>query len=75
LFGIYVGRYSYDDGGDYCLNIYYLARVVGGNERPSDDAADLAWFAPDELPRAIAFDHAPQVLADWAEHVRAERQD
>jgi ADP-ribose pyrophosphatase YjhB (NUDIX family) len=66
LFGIYMGRYSYDDGGDYCLNIYYSAGVVSGTERPSDDAAGLAWFSPDELPGMIAFDHAKHVVAEWA---------
>jgi 8-oxo-dGTP diphosphatase len=76
LLGLYMGRYG--DGGFHCLNIYFLAEVVGGEERPADDtaalseAADLAWFAPDELPEAIAFDHAHQVLKDWAEHVQGE---
>jgi ADP-ribose pyrophosphatase YjhB (NUDIX family)/predicted GIY-YIG superfamily endonuclease len=68
LFGLYVDRYSDDDAndvGDYCLNIYFLAEVAGGQERPADDAADLAWFAPDELPEKIAFKHARVVLADW----------
>lgn len=72
LFGIYMGRYSYDHRGDYCLNIYYSARVVSGTERPSDDAAGLAWFSPDELPGMIAFDHANRVLADWAARKRQE---
>lgn len=72
LFGIYMGRYSYDDGGAYCLNVYYSARVIGGTERPSDDAAGLAWFGSDELPDTIAFNHANQVLADWADRKRRE---
>lgn len=66
LLGFYVDRYGYGDEGDYCLNIYFLAEVVGGRERAADDAADLAWFAPDELPEQIAFDHAREVLDDWA---------
>jgi predicted GIY-YIG superfamily endonuclease/ADP-ribose pyrophosphatase YjhB (NUDIX family) len=72
LLGIYMGRYSYGGGGDYCLNIYYSAIVIGGDERPGDDAADLAWFSPDDLPGRVAFDHASQVLADWAEQRRQE---
>lgn len=72
LFGIYMGRYSYDDEGVTCLNVYYSARVIGGTERPSDDAAGLAWFGPDEVPDEIAFDHANQVLADWADRKRQE---
>jgi predicted GIY-YIG superfamily endonuclease/ADP-ribose pyrophosphatase YjhB (NUDIX family) len=79
LLGFYIGRYG--DGGVYCLNIYFLAEVVGSQEQPASNAAslrevaDLAWFAPDELPEAIAFDHAHQVLKDWAEHVQRERYE
>jgi len=65
LLGFYVDRYMYGDEGGYCLNIYFLAEVTGGKEQPGDDAADLAWFAPDELPDEIAFDHVRVVLADW----------
>lgn len=75
LFGIYVDQNPYDRGGTTCLNIYYSARVVGGQEQPDDDAADLAWFSPAELPEEIAFDHAHQVLADWVERTRRERPD
>jgi ADP-ribose pyrophosphatase YjhB (NUDIX family) len=80
LFGFYVGRYSYGDGDAHCLNIYFLAEVMGGREQPNHDAtrlggaADLAWFAPDELPGAMAFDHAHRVLKDWTEHVQQEQQ-
>ncbi|MDY7078630.1 MAG: NUDIX domain-containing protein [Chloroflexota bacterium] len=69
LFGFYMDRYSYGDVGGYCLNIYFLAEVIGGQEHPADDAADLAWFAPSELPEEIAFDHARVVLADWVRQV------
>jgi len=69
LLGFYVDRYSYSDEGDHCLNIYFLAQVVRGQERPGDDAADLAWFTPDAIankgPEEIAFDHVHLVLADW----------
>lgn len=70
LLGFYVDHYSYGDEGDYCLNAYFLAQVVGGREHADDDAADLAWFALDELPEEIAFDHVRVVLADlgrWME--------
>lgn len=73
LLGFYVDRYSYSDEGEYCLNIYFLAEVVGGREQPGDDAADLAWFAPDTLPKEIAFDHVRVVLADWVRWME-ERQ-
>jgi putative endonuclease len=80
LFGSYIGQHSRGDGGVHCFNIYFLAEVVSGEEQRDDaatlrEAADLAWFAPDELPGAIASDHARQVLKDWAEHVQGKRQD
>ncbi len=71
LFGFYVDRYG--DGGEYCLNIYFLAEAVGGQECPADDAAELAWFAPAELPEQIAFDHAREVLDDWARWMTTQR--
>jgi ADP-ribose pyrophosphatase YjhB (NUDIX family) len=71
LFGIYLDRYG-DRSTHYCLNIYYLAEVVGGNERANDEASDLAWFAPSELPNKIAFEHAAVVLADWARSMEAK---
>lgn len=74
LFDFYMGRYSYDESGDRCLNVYFLAEVVGGVERPSDDAADLAWFAPDELPERIAFEHARRVLSDWVRRTKEKQQ-
>jgi len=73
LFGFYMDRYSYSDEGDYCLNIYFLAEVVGGQEHADDDAASLAWFAPDELPEEIAFDHVRVVLADWVHWAEQRR--
>jgi 8-oxo-dGTP diphosphatase len=50
---------------DYTLNVYYLATVVGGTERPADDLAELRWFGPDDLPGApeLAFPHCAEVLA------------
>jgi 8-oxo-dGTP diphosphatase len=62
LLGIYLDRY----GGSPVMTLYYLARPVGGRERPADDAAELRWFARDELPRQIAFPgHVQKVLQDW----------
>ena len=69
LLGFYIDRYLYDDAGHYCLNIYFLAEVTGGCPRPGDDAVEMAWFAPQELPEEIAFDHVREVLADWSRRV------
>ncbi len=75
LFDFYMGHYSHGDEDVRCLNIYFLGQVVGGDQQPGDDAADLAWFSPEELlghlgnPETIAFEHAHQVLEDWIESV------
>lgn len=71
LFGFYIDRYGEDGRGVYCLNIYFLAEVVGGEECLTAESADLAWFAPDELPDQIAFEHARHVLDRWAQSVKA----
>ncbi len=62
LFGVYLDRHE----SDPTLNLYYLARPIGGRERPADDAAALGWFGPGDLPERIAYPgHARRVLADW----------
>jgi hypothetical protein len=62
--------------------MYFSAELAGSDAQPDAatprdaatlrDAAGLARFAPDELPEAIAFDHAHQVLKDCVEHVKRE---
>ena len=64
--GIWIDTYGSGDRQVYTLNCYYLAEPVGGEARPADDAAELGWFGPDELPERIAFEHAPLVLTEWA---------
>ena len=41
---------TYGDGGIHTVNLYWAATVAGGEPRPADDVAELAWFPPDELP-------------------------
>jgi ADP-ribose pyrophosphatase YjhB (NUDIX family)/predicted GIY-YIG superfamily endonuclease len=65
FFGFYTDQYIYQDDPSVTLNIYFLAQIVGGKEAPGDDAAELGWFAPDELPSRIAFPHAHLVLEKW----------
>ncbi len=60
LLGVYLDR----NAGGRTLNLYYLARRIGGRERAADDASELAWFGPDGLPIAYP-GHARRVLADW----------
>jgi 8-oxo-dGTP diphosphatase len=53
---------EYGSGGDFTLNVYYLAEIVGGEPRPADDVASLRWFPLDALPDRIAFTHCRELL-------------
>ena len=71
LLGMWIDDYRAGSAGqpaDVTLNCYYHARPID-DRSPVVDRAELseaAWFAPDDLPRDIAFpDHAGQVLAAW----------
>ncbi len=68
ILGIYLERYPYapPDSREMVLNVYYLAVAPAGEPHPSDDAAAIGWFAPDDLPDAdeLACPHIAQVLDD-----------
>jgi ADP-ribose pyrophosphatase YjhB (NUDIX family) len=64
--GVWMDRYGYDSGAASTLNLYWETRVVGGDERPADDVAELRWFAPDEIPwDELAFECNAKVLSAW----------
>jgi 8-oxo-dGTP diphosphatase len=65
--GIWVDRYGGDSTAKATLNLYWTARVVGGEAAPADDVSELRWFDRDELPAAdeLAFENVPLVLAAW----------
>lgn len=73
LLGLYLERYPYAplDSREMVLNCYYLAAAPQGEPHPSDDAAEIGWFAPDELPGTseLAFPHCAAVLDDWRRHL------
>ena len=50
--------------------ILYRAIPESGKLRPGDDASEVAYFAPDEIPGDIAFASTRRALARW----RAERR-
>jgi len=63
-----LGVYSYgDELHRRGVLILYSAHVVGGTLRAGDDAAEVAFFAPHELPPddEIAFRSHRQALRDW----------
>jgi ADP-ribose pyrophosphatase YjhB (NUDIX family) len=66
LLGIWMGRYAVDDRAT--LNLFWTGRLKAGDPSAADDAAELRWFAADELPPPgeLAFDGLiAAVLAAW----------
>ena len=62
LLGLWMDEYE----ESVTLNAYYLARPLGRCIQTGDDADGAAWFAPDALPRRIAFDNGRLALETWA---------
>jgi ADP-ribose pyrophosphatase YjhB (NUDIX family) len=60
LVGIFMDTYSTTH--DAILNLYYLAKVSGGETRAGSDATHVHWFDLNALPANIAFDSAHEVL-------------
>lgn len=65
--GIWVDRYGGDSTAEATLNLYWTARVVGGDPAPADDVSEPGWFHADELPAPdeLAFQNVPEVLRVW----------
>lgn len=64
--GVWIDRYGDAEDAHATLNLYWTARVLGGEAEAADDVSEIAWFGPDELPPAgqLAF-HIAEVLATW----------
>ena len=59
-----IGVYSvFDDPRYVCLLVIYSGRIVGGELQAGDDAADICYFSPDELPQ-IAFECHKRVIEE-----------
>jgi 8-oxo-dGTP diphosphatase len=67
LFGMWMDRYGEGADARSTLNLYWLARAVGGRMQAADDVSELRWFAKDELTpdEEIAFANVAEVLAAW----------
>jgi len=64
-----VSQYTNDTRGPGVV-ILYRGQVVGGEPRPGDDASEVGFFGPDELPEDIAFATHRRVLARWREEIQ-----
>ena len=72
--GVWMDRYGGDSTAEATLNLYWTARVIGGEPRAADDVSELHWFESDELPPPdeLAFENVPLVLSAWrARHEHA----
>jgi ADP-ribose pyrophosphatase YjhB (NUDIX family) len=70
VLGMWIDCYASEGPGaeKITLNIYFHATVVGSTLlRPGRaEAAEIGWFAADELPEPLAFPgHLPEALAAW----------
>jgi ADP-ribose pyrophosphatase YjhB (NUDIX family) len=72
--GVWIDRYGDAEDAAPTLNMYWTARVVGGEPRPADDAAELRWFRPEELPpdAEIAFRNVVQAIRAWRGRAASE---
>lgn len=60
--GLYYGT---DDPRNPSHLAVYRADVIGGQLQAGDDAVELGFFAPQEVPRTIAFHGQRVAIAEW----------
>jgi NADH pyrophosphatase NudC (nudix superfamily) len=68
--GAYLGAYPDRYGGDgiFTLNLYWLARIIGGEiSLDEEELREVAWFGAEDLPgpAEFAFANTLQALRDW----------
>ena len=70
FFGVWMDRYGPGENEPVTLNLYWTARVTGGEAKAADDVAELRWFEPDELPgpEELAFRTVVDVLGAFRKH-------
>jgi ADP-ribose pyrophosphatase YjhB (NUDIX family) len=68
FFGVWIDRYGGDSTAAATLNLYWTARVAGGEAKAADDVSALGWFAAAELPPSeeLSFPNVVEVLSAWA---------
>ena len=55
---------AWSHAGDPVVFLAYAARLRGGVAAPGDEASEVAWVSPDDLP-SLAFEHDDEVIAAW----------
>lgn len=60
LLAVATGEYQ----GAATLNLVYRCEAEG-EPRAADDSAELRWFAPDGIPRPLAFPHEEAAVDAW----------
>lgn len=68
VLGIFMDVYG--PAKESTLNIAYLAKIVGGQEKKDDDLSELKWFAPNEIPEELAFENNRKMLDAWLEIIK-----
>lgn len=65
--GAWLDRYGDGPDAPTTLNLYWTARVTGGEPVAGDDASELRWFPHDALPTdgEIGFQNVRDVLRAW----------
>jgi 8-oxo-dGTP diphosphatase len=63
ILGIYMDTYG--DNGDPLLSIKYECEVIGGREQAGDDATEIGWFGPTQLPVNVAFASGRAAIEQW----------
>lgn len=55
---------AYSEAGEQVIFIAYAGSIIGGTPGAGDEAIEVAFFAPDDLP-PLAFAHDGEVVAAW----------
>ena len=58
---------AYSEEGEQVIFIAYAGSIVGGTPGAGNEAIEVAFFAPDDLP-PLAFAHDDAVVAAWRAH-------
>jgi 8-oxo-dGTP diphosphatase len=69
FFEVYSGS---DDPRANAVLILYLARAVGGTLEAADDALEVAYFDPYEVPENIAFEAHRQAIRDYHKYINKD---